>query len=46
VNLMLVFLFGCIALGMWAPAKRQIRWLVGILTVLLITYFLLSPAHL
>lgn len=46
MNLMLAFLFGCVALGMWAPPRRQVRWLVGFLTVALIVYFLLSPSHL
>ena len=46
MNVMLVFLFGCVALGLWAPPRRQVRWLVGILVVLLIAFFLLSPSHL
>lgn len=46
MNLMLVFLFGCVALGLWAPPKRQVRWLVGFATVALIIFFLLSPRHL
>jgi hypothetical protein len=46
MNLMLVFLFGCVVLGLWAPPRRQVRWLVGILVGLLIAFFLLSPSHL
>jgi hypothetical protein len=46
MNIMLVFLFGCVALGLWAPPRRQVRWLVGILVALLIAFFLLSPSHL
>ena len=46
MNLMLVVLFGCVALGLWAPPKRQVRWLVGFITIGLIVFFLLSPRHL
>ena len=46
MNLMLAFLFGCLVLGLWAPTRRQVRWLVGIIAVLLIAYFLVSPTHL
>jgi hypothetical protein len=46
MNLMLAFLFGCIVLGLWLPPRRQVRWLVGIIAVLLVAFFLFSPSHL
>jgi hypothetical protein len=46
MNLMLLFLLGCLVLGLWVPPRRQVRWLIGIITVLLVAFFLLAPNRL
>lgn len=43
MNLMLGFIFICILLGLWAPARRQARWLIPTLAVLMVVFFWLTP---
>jgi peptidoglycan/LPS O-acetylase OafA/YrhL len=43
MNYMLVFLIGCIVLGLWGPKNiRWLHWLAPIGAVLLIVFFLVT----
>ena len=41
---MLLFLLACIVLGLWAPAKRKLAWVVPVLAVLLVVFLYLQPS--
>jgi hypothetical protein len=43
---MLLFLAGCVGLGLWAPPKNKLAYGVAGLTMLLIVFFLIKPDHL
>jgi hypothetical protein len=43
---MLVFLIGCVCLGLWAPPKKNFAYAVAGLALLLVIFYLIKPDHL
>jgi hypothetical protein len=46
MNYMLLFLFACVALGLWGPKRASwLKWLVPIGAVLLIAFYLVTKLN-
>ena len=46
MNILVLFLAGCVGLGLWAPPKKKLAYVIAGLTVLLIVFFLIKPDRL
>lgn len=45
MNYLILFLILCLFIGVWSPTKAKRGWIVGVLAVVLVLFFLVSPTH-
>lgn len=45
MNYMALFLILCLIVGLWSPTRAKRGWIVGVLAVVLVLFFLVSPSH-